>query len=180
MNAIRGLMAEHQNILRALDVLEEIADRVTEVPDEIADDARAIVGFIQGYADELHHGKEESMLFPAMEAAGELRGGGPIAIMLHDHEQGRAFVRQMDAATDDLTRDGERFSDAAFDFAALLREHIDKENEVLFPMAESMLPKQVFDDLTERFRHFDDVQHAEARDKHLRTLEALEAKRPEA
>ncbi|MGD0266766.1 MAG: hemerythrin domain-containing protein, partial [Candidatus Methylomirabilota bacterium] len=38
-----------------------------------------------------HHGKEENLLFKTMVDRGFPRQGGPIAVMLHEHETGRSF-----------------------------------------------------------------------------------------
>lgn len=175
VNCIERLIDEHRTILRALEVLDEIADRVTEDPASLADDARALMSFVQRFADTLHHGKEEHLLFPAMEASGEPREGGPIGVMLDEHEQGRAHVRRMHLALEDLGTNAELFETEAIGFTELLREHIEKEEELLFPMAEAMLSADVLAELTERFATNHDAGEVDAL---IRTLEALETRWP--
>jgi hemerythrin-like domain-containing protein len=66
--------------------------------------------------------------------------------MLNDHEAGRERVRAMRAALARYVK-GERaaakdFAENAFAYTELLREHIAKEDHVLFPMAEACFSDQ--------------------------------------
>ncbi|MCX7887840.1 MAG: hemerythrin domain-containing protein, partial [Verrucomicrobiae bacterium] len=95
------LMAEHRVIEQVLNVLEAMAERAAN-GDLNRQEARDAVAFFRGFADRCHHGKEEAQLFPAMEAKGIPREGGPIGVMLCEHEQGRAAVRGMAEAVLEL------------------------------------------------------------------------------
>ncbi len=65
------------------------------------------------FADQCHHGKEEDLLFPAMEAAGIPRESGPIGVMLEEHNIGRQYVRGMAEAVSGY-RAGETQAGRAF------------------------------------------------------------------
>ena len=143
MKATEILMHEHELILRGVAVLERMARRANAGQALPADDARSIIEFIRKFADGCHHAKEEGVLFPAMEAAGIPKQGGPIGMMLLEHDQGRAAVRAMDQAVSGFGTDAgalEAFAGAAFAYTSLLSNHISKENNVLFRMADSMIP----------------------------------------
>ena len=143
MQAIDLLMQEHRLIERVLDALEMGAgqlERSRAVPPafflESAD-------FIAGFADGCHHRKEEGVLFGAMIESGVPSGGGVIDMMLDEHEQGRALTRALrDAArrlqAGDLTARAQVASSVR-NYVALLRDHIAKEDEMLFPMADEIL-----------------------------------------
>lgn len=97
-----------------------------------------------------------------MVAHGVAVEGGPIGVMLAEHEQGRRAIRAMVAAAErwaqgDLTARAEVASQAHA-YAALLRQHIEKENHILFPIAEDILPPETQTRLVE---HFDHLEHAE-------------------
>jgi hemerythrin-like domain-containing protein len=95
------------------------------------------------FVDTCHHGKEEDYLFPALEQLGVSRNGGPIGVMLREHEQGRGEVRAMRSAFEAYrggdTSAAAEFASHAAVYVGLLRRHIDKENAVLFPIADSRL-----------------------------------------
>ena len=133
------LKAEHEVILNVLDCLEKLA-AAREL--DIAS-AWEILDFLAAFADRCHHGKEEECLFPKLVERGLPREVGPLAVMLGEHDQGRAAVRSMRAALDALEHGDlaatARFAAHARAYVELLRDHIAKENGVLFPMADGML-----------------------------------------
>jgi len=136
------LSHEHRVIEQVLDCLERTADecRSAGTLDEQA--VRAAIDFFRNFADRCHHGKEETHLFPAMEAKGSPRHGGPIGAMLYEHEQGRACVREMEEAIEPAAAGDpaaqRRFVDRATRYVDLLREHIHKEDHCLFAMADQL------------------------------------------
>jgi hemerythrin-like domain-containing protein len=143
MKATETLMREHELILRGVAVLERMARRANAGQAVPAGDARSIIEFIRKFADGCHHAKEEGVLFPAMAAAGIPAQGGPVAVMLAEHEQGRAAVKAMDHAVsgfDGTPGAAEAFASAAFAYTTLLTNHIFKENNVLFRMADQVIP----------------------------------------
>jgi hemerythrin-like domain-containing protein len=138
------LREEHQVILRVLDVLQTLIEKGRHGEwdfDAIAE----CVAFFRLFADACHHGKEEDLLFPELQSRGLPRESGPIAVMLFEHQQGRALVAQM-AGSLDAARNGEpgavgRVENAARTFVQLLRAHIYKEDNVLFNMADSLVDR---------------------------------------
>lgn len=76
-------------------------------------------------------------------------------MMLSEHEQGRALIREMRAAGEayqaGLEGAGGRWARAARSYAGLLRAHIEKENNVLFVMAERVLTPNEQADLADGF-----------------------------
>jgi hemerythrin-like domain-containing protein len=138
--ATAGLRAEHQWILKVAGALEEILSR-KEMEEGLDFDAiEECVDFIRLFADACHHGQEEDLLFPALEARGMPRDGGPIAVMLHEHQMGRAFVQRMVRSISDA-REGNSEARAilvnsAQGYIQLIRAHINKEDNVLFNLAD--------------------------------------------
>jgi hemerythrin-like domain-containing protein len=144
MQATDILMNEHRVIERVLDALETATwalERGAAVRPGFFLEA---ADFIAGFADGCHHRKEEGVLFEAMIAAGMPPQGGPIAVMLAEHEQGRRLTRGIREGVkrwQEGAADGHRvLTTNAREYIALLREHIRTEDDVLFPMAEEIIP----------------------------------------
>ncbi|MBI5268026.1 MAG: hemerythrin domain-containing protein [candidate division Zixibacteria bacterium] len=143
MEPTRILSAEHRVIETVIACLERIVEetRKNGKLDKIA--AEQAIDFIRNFADGCHHAKEEDRLFPAMEAKGMPRQGGPIGVMLIEHEYGRAFVRGMvEHLEKSTTGDSQaitEFSRHALGYAELLKQHIHKEDHILFPMADRFM-----------------------------------------
>jgi hemerythrin-like domain-containing protein len=65
---------------------------------------------------------------------------GPIGQMLLEHAEGRKHIAAMDASLQNGVLDGAAFAAAAENYITLLRAHISKENNILFPMGDRLLP----------------------------------------
>ena len=91
-----ALVDEHKLILRMLTVLERNAALTQAGGYTTYQFYLDAVDFIRNYADRFHHAKEEDVLFEALVANGMPRENSPVAAMLLEHDQGRAFVRAMD------------------------------------------------------------------------------------
>jgi hemerythrin-like domain-containing protein len=143
MKATDVLREEHEVIQQVLDCVEVLAQRAEKSGELDLASARRALDFLGTFADRCHHGKEEQGLFPLLNLKGLPKHVGPIAVMLAEHDQGRAAIRGMR----DALQGGENgkpgaardFAGAARAYVDLLRQHIDKENGVLFPMADQML-----------------------------------------
>ena len=133
------LKDEHRVIEKVLDAMERALchDAVDRSFFEKALD------FFRNFADGCHHAKEEEELFPVLEASGIPREGGPIGCMLNEHEEGRSLVRNIAenleaAAGADRTAVG-AVRQAAANYVELLRQHIQKEDNILFVVADQAL-----------------------------------------
>ena len=156
MGSVEVLMHEHRVIEQGLAILKNIADRIERGEPVPTDKVTALLDFFRVFADQCHHGKEEGMLFPELEAKGIPKEGGPIGVMLFEHEEGRGLRRKMVEAAGNLSDEAnwQQFVTAARNFINLLRQHIWKEDNVLFKMAEQVLTEAEDEQLAERFeRH---------------------------
>jgi hemerythrin-like domain-containing protein len=155
------LMKEHDAILGVLDVLDKICAQIEKKSAFKLDDVSRILDFLRRFADGCHHAKEEKHLFPALEHAGIPREHGPIGMMLSEHDLGRKYIAGISSALD-RCRQGEQAAgdlvSSARAYAQLLRVHINKENQVLFPMADRVLPPDVQKQITGAFAHLEDVE----------------------
>lgn len=156
MRPTEELRNEHRAILRVLDILQSVAARL-ETPSEPveAEDLAQMVEFIRVFADQCHHGKEEDLLFPAMEAAGIPREGGPIGVMLEEHNIGRQYVRGMAEAVNGYRTGephaGHAFAQNAKAYRDLLSQHINKEDNILYMMADMHLEPETEKELLQAF-----------------------------
>lgn len=143
----RVLMEEHQLILRMITLLEHNTARMERGNFTEWRFFADALDFIRTFADRYHHAKEEDVLFHALVGNGMPEQRSPIEAMHIEHEQGRAHVRAMDAALQQIEA-GERkqiptLAQHARAYAELLRAHIEKEDTILYPLAERVLPEDM-------------------------------------
>jgi hemerythrin-like domain-containing protein len=151
MKSVERLMAEHELIERGLLLLEMAVARLdagTPLPEGFSTWAPRFFG---QFADKCHHAKEEDVFFPVLKQRGIPEQGGPIGVMLHEHVLGRDCVGRMREASQAQPFDAHNFADAAKQYIPLLRQHIFKENNVLFHMAERVMSQADDADVTSRF-----------------------------
>ena len=163
ISAVSILAGEHQVILQVLASVEAMA-RQCATGNLPAADARDALEILRTFADKCHHGKEEDILFPVLESLAP--GFGPTQVMRLEHVEGRALIRAMGTAVDNLHAGD--FARAAIGYVALLRQHIEKEDGILFPMAQTMLSPEQDAAILDAYRHLehDDLGNG----THLRML----------
>jgi hemerythrin-like domain-containing protein len=142
MEATKCLRDEHQVILRVLDCFDVALVSARQTGEVSRQVFEPFLDFFRGFADKCHHCKEEDRLFPVLEDQGMAREGGPIGVMLYEHEQGRMMVGEMaahlDAADGGDSEAGKTVLDYGQTFLAMLRQHIEKEDHILFGMADQI------------------------------------------
>jgi hemerythrin-like domain-containing protein len=140
------LSSEHRVIERVIAALDAAADRLEASEPMRVDFFLDAIRFIRNFADGYHHGKEEGVLFEAMARNGMPITGGPIGMMLYEHDRARELTAGLSNAADQLVAGDRRVTDTLVDYARaygeLLRQHIFKEDNILFPMAARMIAPQ--------------------------------------
>ena len=168
------LVKEHVSIQLMLDVLERVCSKLNAGQKVSQRHLEQILEFIKVFADQCHHGKEEGFLFPALEKVGIPRDDGPIGVMLAEHAMGRQYVKEMGEAIERYGR-GDRtvvpaLVSSARKYIELLNAHIEKENSVLFPMAEEHLPERKKMELLAAFDRVNDETIRKGTHEHMQSI----------
>lgn len=149
---VEDLMNDHRLIEAVMSVVERKLSAETAFPATFLGQA---LDFFVEYADRFHHAKEEEALFPALAGRGVPVEGGPIGMMLHEHTLGRKLLadirRNLPAADQGDEEACSTVRDRASRYISLLRNHIWKEDNVLFRMAQGVLDEAACQKLMERF-----------------------------
>ncbi|WP_077610380.1 hemerythrin domain-containing protein [Clostridium sp. Marseille-P2415] len=160
MYGIDILMKEHENILSFTGLLRSICSGILEGKPVETSLLRECVDFARNYADKHHHGKEEKVLFRIM-----LENMGPVAEklirngMLVEHDLGRLYVSELEKAIEEYEKNPGTepkldIISNAVGYGALLKRHIEKEDEVAYTFAARALSEdqlKAVDDETESF-----------------------------
>lgn len=176
MRCTEELKREHVHIKLALRVLEAVAGRLERGESVPEADLDGLIEFLSVYADQCHHAKEEDCLFPALLAKGMPKEGGPIGIMFEEHVTGRGFVGRLReaiagrrAGRGDATA---KFATAARGYVGLLTEHIEKEDDMLFPMADDSMSRAEDLRMSQQFQAFEVERIGAGRHDELEALVA--------
>jgi hemerythrin-like domain-containing protein len=154
--ASQDLIHEYKAILVALNVIEKMWGNVHNNNKQTDyKDIEDIIGFLKVFADKCHHGKEEDFLFPALEKVGIKNEDGPIGVMLAQHKQGRELIKQMQESIVNKIINRNVFVDAASSYVNLLRNHIEKEDTLLFPLSDTKLSASKQKELLKNFENLE-------------------------
>jgi DUF438 domain-containing protein len=134
------LMSDHEKTEKVFDaVANAFATKTGPSPEMVRD----MLEYFTVCVDSCHNRKEQDYLFPLIEERGVPRGGGPLAVMLKEHEMSREILSRLEPlaklfiAGKSQVRDELR---AVFNqYSALLKDHFWKENDILYPMARGVL-----------------------------------------
>jgi hemerythrin-like domain-containing protein len=153
-------MAEHELISKVLDSFDRWSEALLLEPKEDRLSLKRFLSFFADFTDGAHHVKEERVLFAALLRHGFSDKEGPVAVMNWEHEEARTLMRDLGllaSGTGEWTKEiCEDINTAATTYVTLLRNHIDKENDVLYPMAEKRLPPKEWDEIATAFANIDE------------------------
>lgn len=144
--ATQNLVDDHVSIILLIEVMERIFGSGIFETDHL----EKIVSIIRNFADGVHHAKEENLFFPFLGTKGFPSTQGPVAVMLNEHVAGRNFVKGMAEGISSYKSGNKEALQDVFrnmsGYTELLRNHITKENNILFRMADNVISDA--DDLT--------------------------------
>jgi hemerythrin-like domain-containing protein len=174
-SATKNLENDHVYILRLIDVMEKI----TGINRPGIGDLETVVNLIKNYADGMHHAKEENLFFPMLAEKGFSLQQGPVAVMLQEHTQGRNFVSGMVEGIRKYKEGDENAVPEIFGnmkgYISLLRNHITKENNILFRMADKVLNESDNHILLNEFSEVEKSKSGEIlSDSWIKSIENLE------
>lgn len=141
--ATRVLRQEHQSIREVLNFTEGVVVRIERGEKALPEVLAKVADYLRRFVDQCHHHKEEDVFFPTLERKGVHTFGGPLGVMLMEHERARGLIQEINEAAagykagDEAS--GKTWARAAWDYSGLMQEHFGKEEEVLFRMADNIM-----------------------------------------
>ncbi len=179
MKAIEILKEEHSVIERVLSALEIAANNLQSGVSINSTIFLQAADFSSGFVDGCHHKKEEDALFPAMRAAGIPCEGGPIGVMLAEHDDGRRLSSAMRIAAEQFhagdTTANDKLVRCVLQYIDHMRQHIAKENGVLFPMVSQVITGSAQSEFAETFEQFEREESGKGlHERFLKLADAIE------
>lgn len=159
MKPTQVLVQEHEIIKTMLNGAEKLLHLIEKSGEVDTEKIEKIIDFSRNYTDRCHHGKEEKLLFLKIEERGISKQQGPVAVMLYEHTVGRELIKKLE---DNLKEYQTGNSNICDDLGKILRQYIDllrahimKENNILFPMCDNILINDDQDNMYAEFEELD-------------------------
>ncbi|OGG00691.1 MAG: hypothetical protein A3F83_03825 [Candidatus Glassbacteria bacterium RIFCSPLOWO2_12_FULL_58_11] len=163
---VKKLVEEHKLIKRCLALIPRLLEYLDLQSEADRELVLGAVDFIRNYADRFHHAKEEDILFKYFDENLDI-----LKVMHQEHETGRAHVRAVLAGVEE--RDSGVVREHLDAYRELLKEHIKKEDEILYPWMDRSFSTSQVGELYSRFGEVD-RQFGEAPQKYGAFIQGLE------
>jgi hemerythrin-like domain-containing protein len=180
MKVTQALIDNHHVIVKVLDCLESAADRLENGQDIRPGFFMDVINFNKGFIENLHQKAEEGILFEAMIKHGLSKKDPALTMVILEHDQSRLYMRRMrnaverwqsgnKAARRDVIRN-------ALGFVNLLRQHIQDEDDKLYPLAEKIIPTEAQQSVFDAFEKYQQKSNDQgSRDKFTHLAASLES-----
>ena len=137
---------EHRSISAILHGMEYLVDRVRARKAKINPRVfRAMIYYLDTFSERMHHPKEDRFLFSALRNRGG-EAATAVADLEREHAAGGNALRRLEQCLVRYEEGGDRefqaFADAVAKFVREYRDHMHKEESIVFPMAERLLSAQ--------------------------------------
>jgi len=156
MKPAEDLIHDHKAIEIMLRILTKISEHIKAHVEPELEELEKIIDFLRMFADKFHHGKEETIYFPELIEAGMSNENSPVGVMLFEHEVGRGYIKDM-ALTVETIKNGDKsavnkLTESIDGYVELMKNHIQKENNILFPLGDKLIPLEKQNALYKHFK----------------------------
>lgn len=171
MRPTDDLREEHRAVKLMLRILNSICTNIESGKNVEQEHLERLVEFMKVFVDRCHHTKEEVYLFPEMEkvdpGAGEL-----INSLSREHKLGREYVSRIGETVSrkEWDRAGSTIVDNLRAYIQLLTLHIEKEENDLFPRADTCLESGVQKKLLDSFQVIEKEEIGAGKHEEFHTL----------
>ena len=159
MKHTQPLVNEHDGILLMLEIMDRIGDRIEKGEQVNVKHLEQILEFLNVFADQCHHAKEEEILFPALVENGLPEQGGPIPVLKREHEAARSYIQGLAEGIAEFQPDSNsaraKILKNSRAYRSLLTQHIAKENSILFPLADAYIGHEQQDKIYEEYERIE-------------------------
>ncbi|WP_048051532.1 hemerythrin domain-containing protein [Methanosarcina soligelidi] len=160
MRPTDDLREEHRAVELMLEILDSVCTNIKSGKSVEQEHLEKLVEFMRIFVDKCHHTKEEAHLFPEMVKR-EIPGTGElIDSLLKEHNQAREYVGRIEKAVSgkEWNKKGSGIVENSRAYIQLLAQHIEKENNGLFPKAAAYLDSGVQKELLDSFERVEDEE----------------------
>ena len=172
MNILEQLRTDHENVATLLDILEDQVERVRKAENADYDLMRDIMHYMTTYPDGFHHPVEDAVIEKLVE-----RDPGNRDMALGVVKEHTDLARKSQSFLDMLLKvvDGEivlrkDIVARGVDYIQFLRSHMQREEQRLFPLAESLLSDRDWKEISETIEHRRDPVFGEIVDAQFRSI----------
>jgi len=181
MKPTEELMYEHKAIKLMLSIMSKISKSINNKDVFYTNDVEKIVDFLFIYADKCHRTKEEKAFYPALLSTKIQLENDPVSLMINEHTIGKGYLKEIMCCVENCkigsTFSCGRIADCMKNYVDLIQNHIQKEEEIYFRLANQTLSQETQNEISNLFLEIDnDFRVPGLHDQQKELLNTMKAK----
>lgn len=155
MTPTENLTKEHKKINELLDIMSKIALKIKSNDVFYPNDVEEIVDYLIIIIDNNHHGKEDGVFYPELISSGIPKETAPLSIINYEHTTAKRYLKDISSCVvnckigNDFS--GELLADSLTNYVTVTKNHIQREEEIVFPIANEVLSVEKQNEILQRF-----------------------------
>jgi hemerythrin-like domain-containing protein len=164
MKPTDNLITEHKEICELLNIMSVIAENIKSKDVFYPNDVDEIIDSMIILLDKSHHGKEEDVFYPELILSGILKEKAPLSINNNEHMLAKRYLNEISSCVVNckigIDFSGELLADSLANCVDVIHNHIQREEEIVFPLANEAfsIEKQ-----NEIYKKFEDIEQKNIR-----------------
>ena len=183
MTPTENLIKEHKKINELLDIMSKIALKIKLNDVFYPNDVEEIVNYLLIIIENSHHGKEDDVFYPELISSGIAKDTAPLSIINYEHTISKSYLKDISSCVvnckigNDFS--GELLADSLTNYVVVIKNHIQREEEVIFPIANEVLSAEKQYEISQRFEDIEQKYFSKSlNDQYTTLLNKLKIKYP--
>jgi len=155
MTPTENLINEHKKINELLDIMSKIALKIKSKDVFYPNDVEEVVKYLINIIENSHHGKEDDVFYPELISSGIPKETAPLSIINYEHLISVNYLKDISSCVvnckigNDFS--GELLADSLTNYVIAIKNHIQREEEIVFPIANEVFSIEKQNDILQRF-----------------------------
>ena len=155
MTPTENLINEHKKINELLDIMSKIALKIKSKDVFYPNDVEEVVKYLINIIENSHHGKEDDVFYPELISSGIPKETAPLSIINYEHLISVNYLKDISSCVENckIGNDfsGELLADSLTNYVIAIKNHIQREEEIVFPIANEVFSIEKQNDILQRF-----------------------------
>jgi len=155
MTPTENLINEHKKINELLDIMSKIALKIKSKDVFYPNDVEEVVKYLINIIENSHHGKEDDVFYPELISSGIPKETAPLSIINYEHLISVNYLKDISSCVvnckigNDFS--GELLADSLTNYVIAIKNHIQREEEIVFPIANEVFSIEKQNEILQRF-----------------------------
>ena len=153
-----NLREDHGQIMKLFVSWQKMLGKLDHPDQALIEDFEKCIDWVEVFIDRCHHGKEDEILFPAMESSANPEVKSLIKDLHSEHQTGRSLLESIKLELKTFSQSNglpAGLIQLCQGYIDLFRKHIRRENAQLLPLLEKCIPVEAQEQIAAQFEQYD-------------------------